>query len=281
MKNANLVKLNQKITFSRCFTASSNLKEEGITKVFIPGCSLASYSPDIVMKIYEYLKENIKDLGILLRCCAAPSKIIKDEVNFEKYYATLEEELKVHNIKEVITACQSCYKTISKESKNRKVTSLWEAIDHIGIPKQMKNKYKELNLTFALHDSCPTRKEEKIQSAIRNITKELGLKIEEFRNCKENTSCCGAGGMLLLTNRKRALKLMRKRAYEAGSSYILTYCQSCSESMKLGEKHSVHILDLLFNEEEIQTLKFNQNNTSTMKKWIHRYQCKKRIEKKY
>ncbi|MCT4508051.1 MAG: (Fe-S)-binding protein [Tepidibacter sp.] len=274
MKNRNIgVKLHQLASFSKFFTASSDYNEDNI-RAFIPGCSLTDYSPEIVMKTYKYLSDNLVGTGIILKCCAAPSKISGDKENFKSYYSQLQEEIEKMKVKEVITACQTCYKTIKENSPDIKVKSVWESINDIGIPESADKRYKDLNIVFALHDPCPIRKENIIHESVRDVLKKMGINIEEFNNTRERTLCCG--GKLSIKNKEKALNHMRKRAYEAESDYILTYCESCVRSMKTAGKKSVHILDLIFNDNI--NLDFNQQNINSLKKWINRYKCKTCIE---
>lgn len=274
MKKSNIgVKLHQLSSFSKLFTASSDSDGNNV-RVFIPGCSLTDYSPEMVMKTYKYLNDNLGNTGIISKCCAAPSKISGDKEGFKSYYSQLQEEIDKMKVKEVITACQTCYRTIKENSPGIDVKSIWESINYIGIPQDVNDKYKDLDIVFALHDPCPIRKENIIHESVRDVLNKMGIKIEEFNNCREKTLCCG--GKLSIQNKEMALKHMRKRAYEADSNYILTYCESCVKSMKMAGKNSIHILDLLFNDG--MNLKFDQEGVNYLQKWINRYKCKTYIE---
>ena len=263
----NNVKLHQKISFSKLFNSAH--VECDSTIVFMPGCSLASYSPELVMKTYEYLKESIANIGIISNCCGAPSYLINDN-KFEKYYSSLEKSLEDMKIDTVITACQSCYKTIKTNSMNLKVISLWEKLDRLGVPHNVKDIYKNNNLKITIHDSCPTKKETSIHSAIRNIAYQLGLEIEEYEQCKEKTLCCGSKSMIT-SGKKVGLNQMIKRSENAKTEHILTYCRSCSESLNKNSKKAIHILDFIFNKGYNTEIE----DSNLFKKWINRYKCKK------
>lgn len=274
MKKSNIgVKLHQLSSFSKLFTASSDYNGNNV-RVFIPGCSLTDYSPEIVMKTYKYLNDNLGNTGIILKCCAAPSKISGDKEGFKSYYSQLQKEIDKMRVKEVITACQTCYKTIKENSPGIEVKSIWESINDIGVSQDVMDRYKDLDVVFALHDPCPIRKENIIHESVRDVLNKMGIKIEEFNNCREKTLCCG--GKLSIQNKELSLKHMRKRAYEADSNYILTYCESCVKSMKTAGKYSIHVLDLIF-DENISS-KFNQQDINYLKKWMNRYKCKSYIE---
>jgi Fe-S oxidoreductase len=274
-----VVKFHQKNSFSKLFSASAKKTEQVSTTAFIPGCSLMSYNPEIVMKTYEHLQNIIPGIGIILKCCGNPTHTMGDEQGFKHYYSQLDKEIQRLKVTEIITTCPNCFITIKKNSPNLKITTVWEKILEDGIPEGLINKYKDVNTIFSLHDPCPTRYENNTQVAVREIIKKIGIRIEEYKFSKRETVCCGAGAMVGVTNNNLAVKHMSKRAADAPTEYILTYCQSCAESLSRGGKGTVHLLDLMFNEEMYQSLSFEQKKSNTAKKWINRYKGKRRIEK--
>lgn len=278
MKNSNRFNKNKKIgsviihqknSFSKLLTTTVRNKKK---RVFFPGCSLSSYSPDIVMEINNYLK--LENIDIILNCCGNPTYVVGDEERFNNYYSELSK--KFEGVDEVIVACQNCYKTIEKYSPDIKIKSLYELIAEIGIPKSKFGFGKNIDIVFSIHDPCPTRMETNIHDSIRKIMIQLDLKVSELEYSRENTMCCGSGGMLMITNKTIALKQKNKRGNQAKSDYVITYCQECVESMKVSGKKSIHILDILFNK---NMSNFNQIELSTTTKWINRYKTKKSIDK--
>ena len=53
-------------------------------RVFFPGCSLSSYSPELVLKTYDYLQQKLPGTGILLGCCGAPAFLIGEQSRFQR-----------------------------------------------------------------------------------------------------------------------------------------------------------------------------------------------------
>ena len=269
----NTIKFHQINSFSPIF--SSNYINNNTKKVFLPGCSLSSYSPDIVMKTYNYLKSNIGDISLLIKCCGKPTLAMGDEKKFKDYYSKLEKIFKENEIEEVIVACANCLDTIKNNSKDIKVTSLWSVINEIKIPNELINNYDDINKEFSLHDPCPIRYESKIHDDVRNILNDLGVKVVEFDKNREKSECCGAGAMVRVTNPEISIKQTKKRASEAKSDTVVSYCQSCCESMLSVGKKSLHILDFIFNEDVINKNKFTQDKTSVVHKWKMRYKTAK------
>ncbi len=275
-----VVAFHQKNSFSNLFTTKiQGLGHKKPDKVFFPGCSLTSYSPKLVLKVYEFLCSKHADMGILLKCCGKPTHSMGDLKNFNNYYSKVQSNLDNGEVKEVITSCQNCYKIIGQYSPNVKVTSLWEFIAEHGIPEAMENRAKDIGISFALHDPCPTRSESKIHDSVREILVRLGVQIEEMEFSRNKTLCCGSGGMLAVTNNELALKHMKKRAEQAKSSHVITYCEECVQSLKRGGKQAAHILDLIFDEELYEKDNFNQSSQGTMKSWINRYNGARMINK--
>lgn len=240
-------------------------------KIFLPGCSLSSYSPDIVIKTYEYLKYNIDSISLAVECCGKPTLIMGDTDKFEKYYSKLDNLFEENNISEVIVACPNCFDTIRNSSKCVKVTSLWSIINEYKIPRELENHYIDIEKKFSLHDPCPVRYETKIHEDVRHILTDLGVKVVEFDKNRENTECCGAGAMVRVTNPKISIRQTKRRASEAKTDTVISYCESCCESMISVGKKSLHILDFIFNEEVISKKSFTQNKRSVVHKWKMRY----------
>ncbi|MGL5314490.1 MAG: heterodisulfide reductase-related iron-sulfur binding cluster, partial [Peptostreptococcaceae bacterium] len=152
-----------------------------------------------------------------------------------------------------------------------KVTPIWELIIKYGIPKELRNHYNDLSMSFTLHDPCPMRSETKVHNDVREILNSLGLKIEEFEKNRKNSECCGSGGMVRVTKPNISYVQTFRRANNAKTDTVISYCESCCESMLIANKKTLHILDFLFNEEVINKEKFTQNQTSTINKWSERY----------
>lgn len=264
-----IVKFHQINSFSNLFCTSALNNNRKIA--FLPGCSLTSYSSDIVQKTFEYLKENLGDVSLAVKCCGKPTEAMGDMKKFKKYYSKLEKVLKDDNIEEVIVACPSCLNTIRKYSKNIKVTPIWNIINKFGVPKELINHYSNLDIRFTLHDPCPMRNETKVHNDVREILNSLGLKVEEFENNRENSECCGSGGMVRVTNPNISKLQTMKRANDAKTDTVISYCESCCESMLIANKKSLHVLDFIFNKDVIDKNKFTQEQTSTLNKWSERY----------
>ncbi len=266
----------QKNSFSKMFTAKTKFNIGEYKKMaFMPGCALTSYSPDLVNRVYKYLNFNMPGVNMLQQCCGQPTRIVGDMKRFREFYSKLTEDINIMEVDTVITACENCYMSLKEFSPNVKTVSLYDVLADIGIPKEKIGAYSN-HKNIAIHDPCPTRKEKSLHNSVRKLLDKLGIGFEEFKNNREKTECCGSGGMIELTNSKLATLQMNSRANQTKCDTIVSYCQSCSESMSKGGKNGIHILDLIFIDEVQED--FVQKKNGLLKKWYNRYKSKKMIE---
>ncbi len=251
----------------------------GTKRVFIPGCSLPSYNPELVGKTLEFLQEKLPGTGAILKCCGKPTKALGQVDKFKERYSQLQAEIDKLGAEEIIVACQSCFLTMTEYSPKQKVISLWELLPQIGLPEGTKGKGKNSDIVFAVHDSCPTRNRITIHDGIRWIINELGYKMEEPPHTRENTRCCGFGGMVVPANPDLALRVMNRRTAEVESDYMVAYCAACRESMVKGGKKAVHILDLIFGGPWTSESDFPGVPGGPIASWANRYKSKKAINK--
>lgn len=267
------IKIHQKLSFSQLMSSKS-WKINQSDRVFIPGCSLASYNPEGTQALMEYLQEHINGLSMLVKCCAQPSQLIGDEKGFAQKQSLLFEELKRLGVGEVIVACQNCYRVLQEHFSHIKVTSVWNLLSEIGIPRELEGVGRKENITLAVHDSCSTRQEEKIHQSVRKLVLDLGYSIKEFEHKGIHTKCCGMGGMVAANHFEDAIENMRSRANEVDVDYILTYCGSCKVAMELGGKKSLHLIDLIFGPNHVKGEYEMRKNNGLLKNWRNRYHLK-------
>ncbi len=247
---------------------------------FMPGCSLSSYSPRAVGNVLSYLKENFNNVSALQKCCGMPTLVMGQREAFSSRYKSLEEDIEYLNIDEIVVACQNCFLTLKEYSPNVKTTSLWTLIPEFGLPKEFKNKAKDSDIVFSIQDSCPTRNYADIHEGIRWILEELGYKYLESKNSRENTMCCGQGGMVATVNPNVSHRMAQKIVSEFNTDYVVTYCAACRSSMHKAGKESYHILDLIFGPVVYKSTKSPKDIlASPIKAWTNRYKSKKTIRK--
>lgn len=275
------IDMHQALSFSKVFNTSVPDKRKTHKKrVFIPGCSLPSYNPKAVGQILEYLQSVYPGTSAILKCCGKPTKALGQTELFKERYSTLQDEIDKLEADEVITACQNCYNIIKENSPNQTVRSLWQVLPEIGLPEGAKGKGIGSDITIAIHDACPTREESSIHDGVRWIMNELGYEVEELKYSRENTKCCGFGGMVVPANPGLSQRVMNRVTEDVKSDYMVTYCASCKEAMARGGKKSVHILDLIFGEQYNSKSNWPENPGNVLISWMNRYASKKEMQKR-
>ncbi|MBW1730801.1 MAG: (Fe-S)-binding protein [Deltaproteobacteria bacterium] len=116
-----------------------------------------------------------------------------------------------------------------------------EFVEQLMKEGQLKFKHK-IEKKVIYHDPCHLGRGQKIYDPPRNILSEIpGIQMEEFRFNRENSLCCGGGGLLPAGFPQIADSLAERRAKESmekSPSMIVSCCPGCKESLKLGAKRS-------------------------------------------
>ncbi len=214
---------------------------ESCDAVFFPGCALSAYSPDLVQATYSYLKTQHANLGIALGCCGGPSQLIGKTDYANQITAQLEQDIKCLGASEIIVACPYCYKRLSERLTDLKPVSLYKVLSEAGAKFPEKG-----NSTYSIHDPCSARGQPEIQDAVRSLISKAGYTIDEQPHTRDNTHCCGMGGMVFLVNADVGAAKTERTVRESLHD-LVTYCATCRDIFSGQGKKCIHLLDLLFN----------------------------------
>ncbi len=251
------------------FNKAAESKNGTVPKtVFFPGCSLPAYSPELVIKSYQYLREVIPGTGIVLNCCGKPCNDMGDTERFQRLF---DETVKIFSnlgTEEVILSCINCHK-IFREHSDIKIRSLYEVMTEKGFPKNVSGDGQ----VISIHDSCPARYHPEIRNAVRQIMSQLGFEIAEMQFKNELTRCCGAGGCAPSGNAVLADRHTRKRVGQA-KGQLVSYCAHCRERFSTFSP-SLHVLDYVFSKPNKRHLKEYHDSLTN---WFNRLYLKKRLQ---
>jgi Fe-S oxidoreductase len=213
---------------------------EGCDTIFFPGCTLPGTRPRITMALFEYLRRIIPSIGVVLDCCSNISHDLGRQEFFEIQFKEIRRFLADSGIKNVITACPSCYKIFSQYGKDLAVGSVYEFLSgYISPVNAGKSK------AAAIHDPCALRFNKDIHDTVRNLVSQIGFVLEEMPHSGSKTLCCGEGGSMKHLSPDLSSQWVAARGAETGGSLVVTYCAGCSN--QLGKSMStIHILDLIF-----------------------------------
>ena len=199
-------------------------KEETEKTVFAPGCALMLYKPELAEKLNLILNENLGEMDMLLTCC--------------QHKPDLPENSKVINV------CPGCDKRYGKEFKSVSTISLWEIMNENSFIKYPD--YNEKSMTII--DACPTREEDRVQNAIRDLLIKMNIRLVEPKNTRKESTCCGDVYYGSMPTGK-VKELMIEKALEMPVDDIVVHCVSCIVAVSNGHRKPQYMADLLMNEE--------------------------------
>lgn len=217
--------------------------------LFFPGCQLSGTSPEYVEKTYQYLRETFpgQGVGLMLGCCGAPADWAGRKDLFETTQAAFFAEYEKAGKPALILACSSCYRVFKDAHPEMEILSLWEMMDQHH-PEQMGKRVPAA--PFAVQDPCSTRHDRNVQDAVRSLLHKMGGEVEELPLNREKTECCSYGGLMWLANRPVADKVVQRRISESPRDYV-TYCVMCRDLFSRWGKRTLHLLDLIFGDTQI------------------------------
>jgi NADPH-dependent glutamate synthase beta subunit-like oxidoreductase len=242
-------------------------------RVFFPGCSLPAHSPELVKAAYAYLREKLPDTGIMLNCCGAPSYLTGEQQVFEEMLEKVASDLKRLGARELITACTHCLQVFQEFLPEIEARTLYEVMQELGPPQAAP---VPAGTVFHLHDACGARHAPHIHEAVRALVTDTGHRLEEMAHTRERSICCGAGGMVPAVDPALAQKMTDFRLSEA-SRDLLTYCATCRARFADSGRHSLHVLELLFNPRWPQAKAAPP--PGSLKRWWQRWRLKRYLER--
>lgn len=208
--------------------------------VLFPGCALSATRPETVLNLFTALRGKEPNLGMVLDCCTKPSHDLGRTEFFQNAFGEMRRYLLSNGVRQVLTACPSCYKVFRAHGGDLTVQTVYEVLSAQKKPEQAGPRQ-----TVTIHDPCPLRFNPPVQSAVRALLSEHGFHIEEMSHHGARTFCCGEGASVSCTAPELAETWSRRRAEEARGRQIITYCAGCDATLgKIAETR--HVLDILF-----------------------------------
>ncbi|MDD3141010.1 MAG: heterodisulfide reductase-related iron-sulfur binding cluster [Lachnospiraceae bacterium] len=251
-----------------CFVSRMQPDKKESKYLFFPGCQMGASAPEMVKKIYgDLIKRLSGGVGLVLGCCGAIADWSGHEVLFEQARNQMIKAWELQGRPVIITACPSCHK-IFQEYTDVPITGIWDVLEEIGLPDMPKVSSKD-KMMLAIHDACGARNDKSIRDSIRRIIKNMGYSIEELPLSKEQTPCCGFGGMTSFANREVAKEMTEFCINQSTTPYI-TYCMNCRDRFVKQGKYTNHLLELIYGEnpQSSPSLSKRSENRITLKQTI-------------
>ncbi|MCE5335144.1 MAG: VTT domain-containing protein, partial [Desulfobacteraceae bacterium] len=239
--------------------------------IFFPGCTLTGTRSDKVAIVFEHLKKQVPNLGIVLDCCTKPSHDLGREDHFHAMFGEMKSYLTANSIRNVLVACPNCYRIFRQYGEEFSVKTVYEVLAENGLPETA-----PVSGTVTIHDPCAIRFEEQIHGAVRELIARKGLAVSEMAHHGKKTLCCGEGGSVGFLSPELSKKWASTRQAEAQGRMMITYCAGCANALG-GGNPTGHILDLLL--EPQQTLAGKAEVTRAPWTYLKRIRLKKKLQR--
>ncbi|MBU1247286.1 MAG: (Fe-S)-binding protein [Proteobacteria bacterium] len=217
---------------------------EGATTLLFPGCNMPGARSDTVWDCFLKLREADPKLGLVLHCCAKPSKMLGKIEEHEERMASVVERIAATGVSEVLVMCPNCLVTLRSAKPPFAVRTVYEVLaERIPEPEPGMERIRT-----GVHDPCVLRAERKVHEAVRTILWNTGSSVAEMKHSMHKALCCGEGGGVKFVKPEYADAWRELRQSEASERRVVTYCAGCAR--QLGpEINAVHVLDLALGRE--------------------------------
>jgi fumarate reductase (CoM/CoB) subunit B len=223
--------------------AYDDLMADRCDTLFFPGCTLASYAPELTRAAFGWLQAQGLRPGFFDLCCGKPLASIglcaEDEIHLDRIRA----QLSAAGAHQVITACPNCEAHLrAARMPGIQIRSLYALMVEAGV-----RLGGDEVLTF--HDSCPDRCDGRNPRDIRALLS--GFPQVEMPSRGRDTICCGSGGIVSTVDPDLCSTRAERRLAEfsaSGAGACVTGCMACSHRLaRAGEAGRIrHCLEVVF-----------------------------------
>lgn len=220
-----------------------DLAVEACEVIFFPGCTLASYSPELTRATYNWLKQNGMQVGFTDLCCGKPLDSIGMTKEADRYLDRLRAQIQNSGAKKIITSCPNCETTLRHHLPGIEIVSIFPLLIEAGFQ-------LDGDQVVTFHDSCPDRYDIKNPTAVRKLF--AGFEQKEMASHGKNTICCGSGGIVSMIDPDLCAERAQIRMAEftdTGADVCITSCMACAHRLgRASEPGKVrHCLEYIFN----------------------------------
>jgi heterodisulfide reductase subunit D len=229
--------------------------------VYFLGCT-ASYVPEsqtIALSTINILQKMGEDFTILSeeRCCGRPIQMLGDSKLLKEFAKQNVKKIIERKAKYVVTSCPTCrfmlkymYPRILSEEMPFRVFHILEIINNYLEEGKLRIERK-LRELVTYHDPCDFARFGEMLDEPRHILSKLVTKYVEMPDNRQDTLCCGGGGLLeIFDNKIRSLISKRriKQAVSLGAEVLATSCPACKMYLYYAakaEKSDIKVMDVM------------------------------------
>lgn len=247
--------VDQKHHFFNLFRKNWEIDYRDLTKgpcttLFFPGCSLASFAPELTRLAFQWLLEQGLNVGLNDDCCGLPLKNIGLTDRTETHLEALKKNFNERGVKQIVVACPNCFYHLRSYFHEIQVKSIYQLMVEAGVKI---SGFEQLTI----HDSCPDRFSGEIGRSVRALLPAETIK--ELPHHGADTQCCGAGGIVSMvapqvSDQRATSRISEIRKNE--TNHCISSCMGCVKRLTSADteapqsmdeySHVVHILELFF-----------------------------------
>lgn len=220
-----------------------DLERSKYDTLFFPGCTLASYSPELTSATYDWLNNQGIKLGFTDLCCGKPLSSIGLVDRTKHLHNYIARQMKAAGASRLITACPNCMYQLKGFLPGIEVISLYDLLISNGL-------ILKGNERLSVHDSCPDRYDMNIGENVRQLLS--GYSLTEMEHHGQNTICCGSGGIVSMIDpelcEERA-NIRMKEWEDTHTEKCVTSCMACAHRLARASLpgNVIHVLEMIFN----------------------------------
>lgn len=212
-------------------------RELGSDTLFFPGCTLASYAPELTREVFSFLQDRGMNPVISTDCCGSPLKSGGLGERVRAYKSDMVRRAREAGIAKVVFACPGCRDEFSETEES-------EGMEFVALPRLLADAGVKIGkdrvlaaagsstgamARAAVFDSCHDR-DGAFGGPLRSLFEEGALC--ELPHCGQRALCCGAGGAVSLVDpdlcARRAHRILDDEASSVGAAVLVSNCPTCS-----------------------------------------------------
>lgn len=208
--------------------------------IYFVGCVSAYFPmaykvPQSFAQILERAKVDFTLLGGEEWCCGFPligAGFRKEVEGFIRHHIEGVEE---RGAKTVVFSCPSCYHTWHEEYHTD--FHLFDSTRFIlNLIREGRLQFQGEKIRVTYHDPCDLGRHSGIYEAPREILRSIpGVELVELATNREESKCCGGGGLLEMVDPELSIALAREKikAIQAtGANLVISACQQCVRTIQ-------------------------------------------------
>ncbi|MDW7970214.1 MAG: (Fe-S)-binding protein [Sulfolobales archaeon] len=212
------------------------------------GCTTSYLAPELsgnVVKLLGKLGVEFRALGSREKCCGYPLLLLGDGGTFSELAADVSEVIKSEEPEAVLTNCPGCYRCFvnyyPKLSGIKVMHTTHLIYDAVKNGKLKFRGGEKLRVTY--HDPCDLGRHSGVYDLPRNILTSIpNVELVEMSRSRENSRCCGAGGVLRLSipqlSTQIAVTKIKDDVSPLNVDAVITACPTCIKNLKDGSSIS-------------------------------------------